>query len=470
MKKKFFAKLFSAIMAIFFTFGTTACGNNFVSGGDDTDTTPPATEPSDTQKPDDDKKPENPEIPDHFGENADFRYLVKGNQVTIIKWLNETATEVIIPEIIEGKPVTAISGGTFSKCSGKTIEIPDSITYINYFAFVKCDFEYNEKENLKYLGNSQNPYLFLVGTTNKNITTATIDENCRFIGIEAFSGCRQLTDLKLSKNLTSICGSTFEGCNNIKYNEKNGLKYLGTSDNPYFYLAGTTNTEITTAQIDENCKIIGAYAFFKCDNLADLAIPDGVVSIETLAFYDCGLQSISIPGSVTNIAIGITYGANKLTSICIAEENAKYQSIKNCIIETATKTLIAGCGGSTIPVNGKITSFGDWAFYGCDKLTSITIPDSVTVIGDEVFKDCSNLTSITIPNSLISIGMSAFSNCINIKKIYYKGNRSEWNEISIEAYGNNNIKETTIYYYREPQPTTIGNFWHYNANGEIEEW
>ena len=57
-----------------------------------------------------------------------------------------------------------------------------------------------------------------------------------------------------------------------------------------------------------------------------------------------------------------------------------------------------------------VTSIGDYAFYNCSGLTSVTIPNSVTSIGNGAFRGCSGLTSVNIPNSVTSIGSSAFYN------------------------------------------------------------
>ena len=105
--------------------------------------------------------------------------------------------------------------------------------------------------------------------------------------------------------------------------------------------------------------------------------------------------SVVIPKIVYNRADGVYYG---VTSI---GDYAFY-----------------GCSGITsITIPSSVTSIGDRAFDGCSALTGITIPSSVTSIGYRVFYRCSELTSVTIPSSVTSIGSYAFQGCSAITSV-----------------------------------------------------
>ena len=79
---------------------------------------------------------------------------------------------------------------------------------------------------------------------------------------------------------------------------------------------------------------------------------------------------------------------------------------------------------STVSYNSTsytVDTIDDYAFYGCNSLTSVTIPNSVTSIGNYAFQYCSGLTSVTIPDSVTSIGGSAFSNCTGLTLVTIGG-------------------------------------------------
>lgn len=101
---------------------------------------------------------------------------------------------------------------------------------------------------------------------------------------------------------------------------------------------------------------------------------------------------------------------------------------------------------TSVTIPDSVTRIGKGAFSECTSLTSVTIPDGVTSIGKETFCNCGSLTSVTIPNSVTSIGWYAFYNCMSLAYVYYAGSEAQWKAISISSAGNNNLLTANIHY------------------------
>ena len=112
-----------------------------------------------------------------------------------------------------------------------------------------------------------------------------------------------------------------------------------------------------------------------------------------------------------------------------------------------------------------LTTIGKSAFYECDNLISVTIPDSVTTIGDEAFSYCSSLTSVTIPDSVTTIGVEAFEDCSSLTSVYIS-DISAWCNISFTNWASNPLIYANLYLNNElvtdltipDSVTTIGDY------------
>jgi hypothetical protein len=76
-----------------------------------------------------------------------------------------------------------------------------------------------------------------------------------------------------------------------------------------------------------------------------------------------------------------------------------------------------------------VTSIGDWAFSFCNRLTSLTIPNSVIRIGEMAFTMCEGLISVTIGSSIASIESGALSSCINLTSIDVEANNLDYSSV-----------------------------------------
>ncbi len=344
-------------------------------------------------------------------------YKITDSEVTITD-CDEAATEIIIPETIEGWPVTSIGNYAFCSCrSLNSIIIPDSVTSIGNYAFSSCI----------------------------TLSSIVIPDSVVSIGNCAFSYCINLASITISDNVMSIDNYTFSQCNSLtaitvgennpNYCSIDGVLFNKDKTELILYPKGKTEV---TYEIPDSVTSIGDEAFYSCKSLISITIPNSVTNISTEAFYGCdALTSIAIPDSVIKIGqsvfssckvlASITIGSGlksldvsvfsycyNLTSITVDENNGNYCSVDGVLFNKDKTELILYPKGKTevtYEIPDSVTSIGDEAFYCCNSLISMIIPEGVTYIGDSAFKSCNALTSVTFPESLDYVGGYAFYWC-----------------------------------------------------------
>jgi hypothetical protein len=305
---------------------------------------------------------------------------------------SDSVIVIVIPAVYNGLPVTAIAHNGFEYYGIMTsITIPDSVTSIGSSAFYNCS----------------------------SLTSVTIPDSVTSIGSNAFLGCSSLTEINF--NATALTDLTFQ--DNVFYYA--GKSTTGITVNIganvtkipaylFYYLINDAllPSKITTVNFASGsiCQNIGDYAFFGCNYLTSITIPDSATSIGSCAFYKCSsLTSVTIPDSVTSIGSVFGY-CSSLTSVTIPDS------------VTSIGSVFGYCSSLTsVTIPDSVTSIGISAFYYCSNLTSVTIPDSVTSIGQNAFYYCNNLTSITIPDSITSIGQNAFYYCNSLTRVTFEG-------------------------------------------------
>ncbi len=354
--------------------------------------------------------------------------------------------------------VTAIASHAFRGCSGMTeITIPDCVTDIGMEAFYGCNdlkiikmpaFSFNElfgigSEDYDQIPGSIEDLIITSGTSipagafsgAEGLKSVSLPEGIQRIENHAFYGCVKLTSIIIPDSVTSIGDNAFYRCTELKnLTIPSAVVSIGTGA-----LAGIENLTLTvdagnTVYCSAGNCLIETASKKLIAGWSNSQIPgDGSVTcINDRAFISTKITQIYIPASVTSIGSFAFSDCDRLESITVDPENATFHSVGNCLIETASKTMVAGCKKSVIPTDGSVTVIGEAAFSLCDDLTSISIPASVTRIDIYAFYDCINLTDVTFENhsQLEVIDEQAFYNCVRLVKMQFGGTKAQWNAVS----------------------------------------
>ncbi len=171
--------------------------------------------------------------------NNDTTYTVKAASK------NAATGELVIPETVNGKPVTAIVSKGFAGCPITKITLPASIEKINPGAFSGCT----------------------------SLIEVALPERLASIAKNAFNGCTALKRVIMGNNVDTIGDSAFADCANLE-----------------------------SVKFSDTLTFIDDYAFKNCSSLTEVRFPETLTSIGAEAFSHCSaLTVVKLPASVRTI-------------------------------------------------------------------------------------------------------------------------------------------------------------------------
>jgi len=341
--------------------------------------------------------------------------------------------------------LTSIASYAFYNCSNLTsITIPSNVTIIAYDAFYSCEGlssiiipnsvtsigagAFGGFSKLVSVKVERDEPLMITKETFSNRTNAVLHvplgtkaayqaaEGWQDFGaIEEIGGATtdniQFADAKVKAICVANWDTDHDG--ELSKQEAAAVTSIGevfswkseiTSFDELQYFTGLTAIEdnafagcdgLTSITLPNTVTSLGTYAFSGCDGLTSFVIPSSVTTLNDAVFNYCvGLTSIIIPKSVTRMGFNPLNGCSALTSIQVESGNPNFDSRNGCnaIIYGKSDILVSGCKNTVIPDG--IKTIWQYAFGGCEELTSITIPASVTTFGDYAFFGCDNLEEI----------------------------------------------------------------------------
>ena len=342
-----------------------------------------------------------------IGETETLTATVMPNNATdkTVVW---TSSDESVAKVVDGK-VTAVKSGNATitaKCGGKTAEC--IVTVIVPVSSVTLD----KNELMLPVGDAAT----LVATvkpdnaTSKNVTWSSSNESVATVDNGNVMAVKEGETI-----ISASVGNISASCNVLVINTNRVIKYTAESlvtpfnqdafgakiiSNEYFYPNGIIVFDAPVTEIGRN-------AFYKCQTLNTMIIPENVSAIGDNAFYDCvKLSSVNIPESATSIGIAAFKQCHSLSEIVLPN-----------MVTTIDKETFYECWKlSNVVFPKNLKTIGEYAFY-YTKMKTLDLPNGLQSIDKSAFGACVNITNLIIPDSVVSIGQSAFQGCESLVSV-----------------------------------------------------
>lgn len=212
---------------------------------------------------------------------------------------------------------------------------------------------------------------------------------------------------------------------------------------------------------------IAQRAYYSSQNMADYAIPEGILAISEFAFARSNLTSITIPNSVTSIGYGAFYHCDDLEKVVIPNsvtdiEPCAFDNTKwlNEWYATSQEFLIVGDGillaynggNSHVTIPEGVKKIAPYAFYKHNGLVSVSMPDSLKEIGEAAFSGCTNLEDVFGGTNVEVIKDRAFYEC-PLQTVKITDTVKSIGLLAFDVSDDRNVREKTAIFYGSTLPT-----------------
>ena len=359
------------------------------------------------------------DMPSGIGE----KFYIPDNVTTFGK--EAFAVSAYLDAVRMPQKLTKMGEGVFAAClQMHFLEIPDSLTEIPDEAFVNCwgygagrgDYSVEQciGKNVTKIGKSAFAGCWNMGRAWGD---GRLPEKLESIGEGAFQYCYTIKKLQIPAGVTVIPDRTFQGCERLESIQIDGdITMIGAE-------AFDGCVALTSMPLSKSLNLIGADAFRDCTALTDFQLAEGNTHFQVqqgalmtadgtrLLTYAASApqQSFVMPETLTQIDDGALKNLRYLETLTFPPTFSDYQV---GMFENATGLKTVNFG------EGTLTAIPDRFFKGCTSLISPNAFTGVTSVGESAFEGCTAVQSLSFDDSLSNIGTKAFQNCTALESVH----------------------------------------------------
>lgn len=419
-----------------------------------------------------------------------FEFKEVGDEVTLVRCTAGDATDIVVPDTYNGKPVTVIDDGAFTNIGGVKVEgtedeyiarnitLPKTIKKIGFMSFgLNCVAvtNLNELTNLQYIG----AYAFACSELSGDIV---LSDSVTYVGASAFT-YTAITSLHLGKNVNIPQAESSK--NVVKYIVGTGgivgsvakTIALSTTDSEKSIALCCPNLKtITVDSQNPNYRSVGGVLYSK-DMTKLYAYPSGkagniyIMPSTVDNFYNAFggfyLNPIYIIGMKFDLMDPSSFNKNSFIQVEKTASDLKNVVISNKVSEISDIAFY-NTGIESIFIPKSVTTIGKKAFWHCTELTTVGFDrnSSFNSLPEECFKDCTSLKNVTFGRikylealvfnncstleridltNVLSIESTAFDGCTSLTDVVYQNTESEEKAtVSAQAFDNMESLETVM--------------------------